>query len=91
MKVLVEDCQRLHISDVKGAIPKDAEYADICINENQKLHLIAKESNLGIGKRYYFLCPYCLKPYENLYKKDFGGYECRKCLDLIYNTCIDKM
>ncbi len=84
-RTVLECCQRLHISDVKEAIPKGSTAVELAVGEGT-LHLIGKLTNLGNGYRYFFLCPLCERPFESLYRKDFGGYACRECLNLIYRS-----
>ncbi len=82
-KQLLEDCQRLHIRDVRDAIPKGAVSAQLEVG-TEGIQAIGRLTNLRNGYRYCFLCPKCSKPYESLYKSDFGEWLCRECIGLVY-------
>jgi hypothetical protein len=86
-KQTLEHCQKLHIRDVRAAIPHRAMRFILQVG-HQELGVIGRLTNLKNGYRYFFLCSSCEKPYESLYRKDFGGYECRECLGLVYASCM---
>ncbi len=82
-KLLIENCQRLHIRDVGFTIPKGAVGAVLDIGK-EEIKVIGRLTNLRNGYRYFFLCPVCLKPYESLFMADFGGWLCR----LLFRCCV---
>jgi hypothetical protein len=82
-KNLVETCQRLHIQDVKSAIPSQATSAVLAIGL-QEIGVIGRMTNLRNGYRYCFICPQCGKAYESLYAADFGSWACRVCVGANY-------
>ncbi|TSC57255.1 MAG: hypothetical protein Greene041662_1014 [Candidatus Peregrinibacteria bacterium Greene0416_62] len=82
-KPLLENCQRLRISDVKGAIPGNSTGAVLEVG-SQELSIIGRLTNLGNGFRYCFLCPECRRPYESLYSADLGSWQCRRCVGAVY-------
>jgi hypothetical protein len=82
-KLLVEQCDRLHIHDVKAAIPYHAQSATLEVG-TQVIQVTGRLTNLKNGYRYCFVCIGCRKPYETLYRTDFGEYSCRKCIGLVY-------
>ncbi len=84
-KQLLENCQRLRISLLKDVIPKGATAATFEIG-TQEISVIGKVTNLRNGYRYYFICPKCLKPYESLFKSDFGSMKCRVCIGAVYTS-----
>ncbi len=88
-KPLIEQCEKLHISDVKDAIPKNALEVTLEVG-SQALHVIGKLTNLKNGYRYYFLCNGCGRPYEALYSANFAPYTCRKCLGGVYASTRKK-
>ena len=88
---LVERCQKLHIHDVRGAIPKHSLSTLLQIEGAfgmQELQIVGSLTNLQNGYRYYFLCPRCEKAYMSLYRRDFGQYACRNCLGLFYASSM---
>ncbi|MBU1124119.1 hypothetical protein KJ652_06065 [Patescibacteria group bacterium] len=88
-KPLIEQCEKLHIRDVKVAIPKNSLEVTLGAG-SQILRVIGKLTNLKNGYRYYFLCSYCGKPYEALYSVNFAPYTCRKCLGGVYASTRKK-
>lgn len=82
-KQVLEDCRRLRISEVKGAIPPKAISAILMIG-TQEVNVTGRFTNLRNGYRYCFLCPKCSKPYESLFMTDFGGWVCRVCVGAVY-------
>jgi len=82
-KLLVEQCSRLRIRDVKAAIPHHAQKATLEV-DTQVIQVTGRVTNLKNGYRYCFVCSGCNKPYESLYRTDFGQYSCRKCIGLVY-------
>ncbi len=82
-KSLLEDCQRLRISDVRSVIPHDTISALLEISGHE-INIIGRLTNLKNGYRYYFLCPECRLSYESLYRADLGSWKCRQCIDGAY-------
>ena len=82
-KHLLERCQRLHISEVQGAIPSKATSAVLELN-TQEVAIIGRPTNLRNGYRYCFRCPQCCKAYESLYAVDLGAWRCRVCVGAVY-------
>jgi hypothetical protein len=80
---IVELCRRLHVREVKAAIPHRALRARLDLNQ-QQVEVIGRLTNLKNGYRYFFLCPCCGKPHEALYCADFSDYRCRECAGLLY-------
>ncbi len=82
-KQVLEFCQRLRISEVRAAIPPKTTSAILSIG-TQEVNVIGRLTNLRNGYRYYFICPKCSNPYENLFMADFGLWVCRVCLGVVY-------
>jgi hypothetical protein len=82
-KHLVETCKRLHVQDVKAAIPPRAVSALLNVG-SQEIAVIGRLTNLRNGYRYCFLCPQCGGAYESLYAADFGLWLCRVCVGAVY-------
>lgn len=82
-KPLLENCQRLRISDVKAAIPLRAASATLDIGP-QEIGVIGRLTNLKNGYRYSFLCPQCGRAFESLYRTDLGSWLCRACVGAVY-------
>lgn len=89
-KLIIENCDRLNISDIKSAIPANATFATLEIG-TQILQVIGKLTNLKNGFRYYFLCNDCGKPYEALYSANFAPYKCRNCIGGVYASTRKKV
>ena len=77
-KLLVEQCDRLNICDVRDAIPKNALEATLEIG-GQEMRIVGRITNLKNGYRYCFICSSCERPYESLYRTDFSQWACRNC------------
>jgi len=82
-KPLVEHCDRLHIRDVKAAIPQNAVEVTLEVGA-QTICVVGKITNLGNGYRYFFVCSRCERLYETLYRADLGWFKCRNCIGLVY-------
>lgn len=82
-KPVLENCQRLHIRDVKPAIPRGATSAALQVGV-EELSLIGRLTNLKNGHRYFFLCNSCGKPYESLFSSNFSRWKCRACIGAVY-------
>ena len=80
---ILERCQRLRISEVKGAIPPKATSAILRI-ATQEINVSGRLTNLRNGYRYCFLCPKCSRQYESLFMSDFGRWVCRMCIGGVY-------
>ena len=82
-KPTIEQCQRIHIRDVKEAIPHNALEVTIEVG-TQEVRVVGKLTNLKNGYRYFFICGGCDKLYESMYCSDFSLYVCRNCLGCVY-------
>lgn len=82
-KPLVEECERLRICDVRAAIPKNAIEATLEIGEHE-VRVVGRITNLKNGYRYCFVCYECKRPYESLFRTDFGQFSCRNCTGIVY-------
>ncbi len=89
MRHILETCPRLHIRQVKAAIPAHALSATLQIG-SQDVCTVAKLTNLRNGYRYYFRCPRCGTRRETLFRCDFSVFQCRVCLDLVYASSMKK-
>ncbi|OIO55544.1 hypothetical protein AUJ46_01080 [Candidatus Peregrinibacteria bacterium CG1_02_54_53] len=82
-KPILEQCDRLHIGDVRAAIPNQAIGAVLQVG-SQAIKVVGRVTNLKNGYRYFFLCADCQELFESLYSTDFGHFKCRNCLGLMY-------
>lgn len=84
---LVEECERLTVRDVQMAIPAGATAVTLDIGR-QEIGVIGRCSNVGVGYRYFFLCPACGRYAEVLYTRDFSPFLCRVCQGLVYASSM---
>jgi hypothetical protein len=89
-KVLVEDCQKVLISDfIRSAKSKLKQALLGAELQSQGLNVSLTTSSVHRnGIRYWFVCPLCQKRVGVLYVHPIdNNLGCRKCLKLKYKKC----
>lgn len=92
-KLILEHCHRLHIRELKRAIPRRAICADIELESgdtSETVRVTGVLTNLKNGYRHYLLCSRCGRAQMILYRRDFSELACRNCLDLVYASSMKR-